>query len=38
MSMKTLSARLTYNGGNQLERIKLNKLRSFRAALKNDYN
>ena len=38
MSMKTLAARLTYNGGNQLERIKLNKLRSFRAALKNDYN
>ena len=38
MSFKTLAARLTYNGGDQLNRIKLNKLRSFRAALKNDYN
>ena len=38
MSMKTLASRLTYNGGNQLNRIKMNKLRSFRAALKNDYN
>lgn len=38
MSMKSLSARLTYNGGNQLNRIKLNKLRSLRAAIKNDYN
>ena len=38
MSMKSLAARITYNGGNQLGRIKLNKLRSFRAALKNDYN
>lgn len=38
MSFKTLSARLTYDGGDQLNRIKLNKLRSFRAALKNDYN
>lgn len=37
MSMETLMARLQYNGGNQLERIKLNKLRSFQAALKNDY-
>ena len=36
--MKTLASRLTYNGGNQLNRIKMNKLRSFRAALKNDYN
>ena len=38
MSMKTLASRLTYNGGNQLNRIKMNKLRSFKAALKNDYN
>ena len=38
MSMKSLSARLTYNGGNQLNRIKVNKLRSLRAAIKNDYN
>lgn len=37
MSMKSLASRLTYNGGDQLGRIKLNKLRSFRAALKNDY-
>ena len=37
MSIKSLSARLTYNGGDQLGRIKMNKLRSFRAALKNDY-
>ena len=34
----SLAARLQYNGGSQLERIKLNKLRSFRYALKNDYN
>lgn len=38
MSMKSLSARLTYAGGNQLNRIKVNKLRSLRAAIKNDYN
>lgn len=38
MSLKTLSARLQYQGGNQLGRIKETKLRSFRAALKNDYN
>lgn len=37
MSMKTLAARLNYNGGNQLERIKKNKLRSLQAALKNTY-
>ncbi len=34
----SLAARLQYNGGSQLDRIKLNKLRSFRIALKNDYN
>lgn len=38
MSMKSLNARLIYNGGNQLNRIKVNKLRSLRAAIKNDYN
>ena len=38
MSMKTLAARLTYQGGDQLGRIKKNKLKSFQAALKNDYN
>lgn len=38
MSMKSLSARLQYNGGSQLDRIRLNKLRSFRAALTNNYN
>ena len=37
MSMKSLASRLTYNGGDQLGRIKMNKLRSFKAALKNDY-
>lgn len=37
MSIGTLSARLQFNGGDQLGRIKMNKLRSFRAALKNDY-
>lgn len=36
--MKTLASRLTYNGEDQLNRIKLNKLRSLRAAIKNDYN
>lgn len=35
----SLKARMRYNGGaDQVERIKLNKLRSLRAALKNDYN
>lgn len=34
----SLAARLQYNGGSQLDRIKLNKLRSLRIALKNDYN
>lgn len=38
MSFKTLAARLTYNGGTQLERIREQKLRSLKAALKNDYN
>ena len=38
VSMKTLAARLEYNGGNQLGRIRENKLRSLRAALKSSYN
>ncbi len=38
MSVKTLAARLQYNGGDQLGRMKMNKLRSFRMALKNNYN
>lgn len=38
MSMKTLAARLTYDGGNALGRINKQKLRSLQAALKNDYN
>jgi hypothetical protein len=38
MSMKTLAARMQYLGGNQLERINKNKLKSFQQALKNDYN
>ena len=37
MSLKTLSARLQYNGGNRLGRINLQKLRSLRAALGDDY-
>lgn len=37
MSMKTLSARLDYNGGNALGRINRQKLRSLQAALKDDY-
>lgn len=37
MSVKTLAARMQYLGGNQLDRINKQKLRSFQAALKNDY-
>lgn len=37
MSMKTLAARLEYNGGNKLGRINKQKLRSLQAALKDDY-
>lgn len=37
MSLKTLSARLQYNGGNKLGRINLQKLRSLQAALRDDY-
>ena len=37
MSLKTLSARLQYNGGDRLGRINLQKLRSLRAALGDDY-
>ena len=38
MSVNTLAARLQYLGGDQLSRIKKQKLRSLRWALKNDYN
>jgi hypothetical protein len=38
MSMRTLQARIQYNGGSQLDRIRLNKLRSFRAALEGSYD
>ena len=38
MSMKTLAARIQYQGGNQLERIKQQKKKSFQQALTNDYN
>lgn len=38
MSLKSLAARLEYDGGGQLGRIKEQKLRSLRAALKSDYN
>ena len=37
MSLKTLAARLEHQGGDQLGRIKKQKLDSFRWALKNDY-
>lgn len=37
MSIKTLAARTQYLGGNQLDRINKQKLRSFQAALKNNY-
>lgn len=38
MSFQTMANRVQYLGGSQLDRIKKNKLRSFRMALKNDYN
>ena len=38
MSMSTLMTRLQYDGGDSLGRINRQKLRSFHAALKNDYN
>lgn len=38
MSIKSLAARLQYDGGNQLQRINKQKLRSLQAALKNSYN
>ena len=38
MSLNTLASRLQYLGGNQLERIKKEKLDSLRWALKNDYH
>ena len=38
MSLNTLASRLQYLGGDQLSRIKQNKLESLRWALKNDYH
>lgn len=38
MSLATLQARIEHAGGSQLDRIRKQKWRSFRAALKNDYN
>lgn len=38
MSLASLQTRINYAGGDALGRIKMQKLRSFRAALKNDYN
>lgn len=37
MSVKTLAARIQYLGGNQLDRIDKQKLRSLQSALKNGY-
>ena len=38
LSLKTLAARLQYQGGDRLGRINKQKLESLRAALQNDYN
>ena len=38
MSLTTLKTRINYAGGDSLGRIKQQKLKSFYAALKNDYN
>jgi hypothetical protein len=38
MSLETLKTRVNYLGGDSLNRIKQQKLKSFYAALKNDYN
>ena len=38
MSLATLKTRIDYAGGDNLGRIKKQKLNSFLAALKNDYN
>lgn len=38
MSLETLKTRVDYIGGNSLNRIKQQKLNSFHAALKEDYN
>lgn len=38
MSKNSLAARMTALGGNQLQRINKQKLKSLQAALKNDYN
>lgn len=38
MSMRTMSARMVYLGGNQLDRIDKQKLRTLKSVLKNSYN
>lgn len=38
MSMRTMSARMAYLGGNQLDRIDKQKLRTLKSVLKNSYN
>ena len=38
MSMKTLASRIQYLGGDQLDRINKQKLRTFQMATKNSYS
>jgi hypothetical protein len=38
MSRRTLASRIQALGGNQLQRINKQKLKSLQSALKNDYN
>ena len=38
MSLETLKTRIDYMGGNSINRIKKQKLKSFQSALTNDYN
>lgn len=38
MSLATMKSRIEYMGGDNIGRIKQQKLNSFKAALKNDYN
>lgn len=37
MSLNTMAARMTYNGGNKLQRLNKQKLHSLELALENDY-
>lgn len=37
MSLNTMTARMTYNGGNKLQRLNRQKLHSLELALQNDY-